>query len=252
MMHRVSGDLLQQLAQLGSAFGPVAAGAVGWLSRAVKRITSDVTLAQANALMAKGQADTAQSTASGLADAIKRAQTIADEAKTLAAGLADAFASMRRGVRMEVNSFKEEVNSQIRTMVADLDNATDDGPAGALLKKLHRETIVPLDERLVNLEEKQRSIERTLRSSRPEFPSEEETGRFVAIRTTMDHEQEQRRALQETLVGHMRDEAERWLRLERTMGNTEAKMEAWSNQAERLQRQLEDQQRTLDTLRRGR
>lgn len=233
----MAADFLQQLQQIGSALGPVAASAVGFLGRAVARITKDVT-------SAKSVSARALTLAQSLTDAVQKAQTAAAEAKAFAASVNDGVQQLRNAIRLEVDDFKREVDDAIEE-VEDKIRGADGGEVlpgvlASALARLRRDVIHPLDERIGTLEEKLRLVERALRGSRPEFGSDEETGRFGAIRSTMEQEQEYRRGLQRTLTDHMKDESEKWLALQRTLGATEAKIEAWTNEVGRLQRQIED------------
>ena len=83
-----AGDLLQQLQQVGSALGPIAAGGVGLLIRAVKSVAAGVDEAKAAAKQAAG------------------ASQEAEKASKTAVG---SFEAVSRAMRMELDTFKQEV-----------------------------------------------------------------------------------------------------------------------------------------------
>ena len=222
-----AGDLLQQLQQVGSALGPIAAGGVGLLIRAVKSVAAGVDEAKAAAKQAAG------------------ASQEAEKASKTAVG---SFEAVSRAMRMELDTFKQEVEQKIRLGI--------DGVPPVLvsaLARFRRDVFDPLDERLATLEQNLRNLDRMRRASRPDFGEEEETtGRFQGLSSTLVHEQEERRALQETLTEHMKDEAQRWMTLERTLGRFEALIETWESNRQLIETQIQTVQSEVASLRRSR
>ena len=97
----------------------------------------------------------------------------------------------------------------------------------------------------------ERELERILRGSRPEGGYENDA-LLVELRTTLEHEQEQRVALQETLTGHMKDGVERWLRMERFIGSIETTVELWERERRGLEEKINSLQTELRMMRSSR
>jgi chromosome segregation ATPase len=107
-----------------------------------------------------------------------------------------------------------------------------------------------LVERLIAEAERrwEREVERILRGSRPEGGYENDA-LLAELRTTLEHEQEQRVALQETLTGHMKDGVERWLRMERFIGSIETTVEGWERERRALEEKINSLQNELRSMR---
>jgi hypothetical protein len=228
------GSFLQQLQQIGSAFGPVAAGAVGVLVRTVNRVATGVEEAKKAAEEAKKAAEAAA----------HAAQEGDKSSKTGVASAVTSFEAVSRAMRMELDGFKQEVEQKLRQGI--------DGVPPVLvsaLARFRRDVVEPLEDRLVTIETTLKNFDRLRRSSRPEFSNEEETtGRYQGLSSTLLHEQGERRALQETLSAHMQDEAQRWMTLERTLGKFEGLIGTWENDRKAIETQIQSVRSEVHTL----
>lgn len=149
------------------------------------------------------------------------ASTTATEAKTLAQKNADghpSFESFKNGVDKRFADASQELRALVERLVADAERRLE------------------------------HQLERIMRGSRPEGAYENDA-LLVELRTTLEHEQEQRIALQETLTGHMKDGVERWLRMERFIGHIETTVEVWQRERSALEERIESLQTELRTLR---
>jgi len=218
-------DLLQQLTHIGSALGPVGVAISGWLGRALTRLTSAAEEAKKSADEALKAAHEAKTLAQGVAANFS-------ESKAVATG----FSDLRGGLRLEMSSFKTGIEERFSQASQEL---------RALVQKL----VEDLERRL------ERDVERIVRGSRPEGVYENDA-LLVELRSKLDHERDQRIALQEALTGHMRDGVERWLKMERFIGKIESTVESWERERASERRALEERidflQREMRDLRSSR
>jgi len=207
-------DLLQQLTHIGSALGPVGVAISGWLGRALNRLTTAAEEAKKAADEAHRAAQEAKNLAQGVA-------TNFAEAKTIAAS----FQDLRGGLRLEVTNLKASIEERF-------------GQVSQELRALVQKLVEDLERRL------ERDVERIVRGSRPEGVYENDA-LLVELRSKLDHERDQRIALQEALTGHMRDGVERWLKMERFIGKIESTIESWERERAVERRTLEERIESL-------
>ncbi len=219
-------DLFQQLTHIGSALGPIGVMITGFLSRTVNAIRADMTAAK-----------TAAADAVRLAtDAVK----VAGEAKTYAQGqgspqnsgefrkVVTDFDDLRRGLHLEVSTLKNSLDERFAQASRELQ---------AMARQLVEEAVRRFDH----------DMERFVRGSRPE--GLENDALLVEVRSRMEHEREQRKTLQETLTGHMRDGVERWLKMERFIGSIESTVDTWKRERTTLEEKIESLHRELRDMR---
>jgi chromosome segregation ATPase len=144
---------------------------------------------------------------------------------------------------MELDGFKQDVEQKLRMGI--------DGVPPVLataLARFRRDVVESLEERLATMELNLRNLDRMRRSSRPEFSEEEETtGRYRGLSSTLAQEQGERRALQGTLSEHMKDEAQRWMTLERTLGRFEGLIGIWENDRKGIEAQIQTLRQELQS-----
>jgi hypothetical protein len=209
-------DILQQLTHIGSALGPVGVAISGWVGRAMARLTTAAEEGKKAADEALKVAQEAKAIAQGMA-------TNLADAKAVSSG----FSDLRGGLRLEMTNFKTGIEERFSQITQEM---------RTLIQKL----VEDLERRV------ERDVERIVRGSRPEGVYENDA-LLVELRSKLDHERDQRIALQEALTGHMRDGVERWLKMERFIGKIESTVESWERERASERRALEER---IDSLHR--
>jgi hypothetical protein len=224
-------DLFQQLTHIGSALGPIGVMITGFLSRTVNKVTTDIA-------EAKKLAGDAMRVAGDALKSAAEAVRVAGEAKTFVQGAQShaqipsegrktsvGFDELRRGLRLEVTAIKNGLDERF-------------AQASQEVRALVRQLVEEAERRLDN------NLERIVRGSRPEGIHENDA-LLVELRSTLEHEQEQRIALQETLTGYMKDGLERWLKMERFIGSIETTVEGWKRERSILEERIENLRREM-------
>jgi hypothetical protein len=214
-------DLFQQLTHIGSALGPIGVALSGFLTRAVNQVTKTIEEAKKSADEAVKVANEAKMLAQSFQGAAQNSPEVRK--------LSQAFDDVRSGLRMELTTFKTGMEERFSQASQEL---------RAMVQSLMNEV-----ERRV-----ERDVERIVRGSRPD--AVESDALLVELRSTLDHERDQRIALQETLTGHMKDGVERWLKMERFIGNIESTVETWRRERSATEEKIEPLRREIDALHR--
>jgi hypothetical protein len=217
-------DFFQQLTHIGSAFGPIGLMITGFLSRTVKTVTADIAEAKklaGDAIKAAAEAVKVAGEAKTLVQVAQSHAQASTEGRKTSAG----FEELRRGLRLEVTSIKNSLDERFAQVSHDV-------------RALIRQLVEEAERRLDN------NLERIVRGSRPEGIHENET-LLVEMRSTLEHEQEQRIALQETMTVYMKDGTERWLKMERFIGSIETTVEGWRRERGILEERIEELRREL-------
>jgi hypothetical protein len=217
-------DFFQQLTHIGSAFGPIGLMITGFLSRTVKTVTADIAEAKklaGDAIKAAAEAVKVAGEAKTLVQVAQSHAQASTEGRKTSAG----FEELRRGLRLEVTSIKNSLDERFAQVSHEV-------------RALIRQLVEEAERRLDN------NLERIVRGSRPEGIHENET-LLVEMRSTLEHEQEQRIALQETMTVYMKDGTERWLKMERFIGSIETTVEGWRRERGILEERIEELRREL-------
>jgi len=218
-------DIFQQLSHIGSALGPIAVTVTGFLSRAVKKVTEDITEAKklaTEALRLSGEASRIASEAKTLIQGAQFHGQPPPETRKVSGG----FDDLRRGLRLELTTLRNDLDAKF-------------SQASQELRALVRQLVEEAERRIDH------NLERIVRGSRPEGVYESDA-LLVEVRGKLVHEQEQRIALQQTLTAHMKDGVERWLKMERFIGNIETTVETWNRERDALDEKIEREKDALD------
>jgi hypothetical protein len=193
-------DLLTQLSHIGSALGPIGVTVAGYLTRAVKRITTQ-------AEDAKKVAEEAKKIATDTAAHFAEARNISKTFEDLRTSFRTEFSQFKTGIEERVSQASQEMRALVQKLVDEAERRNE------------------------------RNVERIVRGSRPE--GYENDAILVELRSKLDHERDQRISMQETLTAHMRDGVERWLKMEKFIGRIEATIETWERDRAALEEQIE-------------
>jgi hypothetical protein len=238
-------DFFQQLTHIGSAFGPIGLMITGFLSRTVNKVTTDIAEAKKLGGEAMRLAENAVKSA---AEAVK----VAGEAKAFAEAKAHAgaqnapirprvanprpdpiegrkiesgFEDLRRGLRLEVTAIKNAIDERFAQVSHEV-------------RGLVRQLVEEAERRLDN------NLERIVRGSRPEGIHENDA-LLAELKSTLEHEQEQRIAFQETTASYMKDGLDRWLKMERFLGSIETTVELWERERRMFEERIENLRRDV-------